>query len=278
LYQVRDEAGNPIWLDLRVAEGSGVERESKKPLKITLRVPVVEPADKRWPRFLSGLNDSALREITDKLGDDGQRVNEEDLPVVFDGVSSDEMSIIETFRRFNIHHDDCANDLPSYDEAGNIINRDTRPEAMPLPLNINNPTAAERPLPHISEYLKPLPSVSRYKKNPEARPVRVRTFKPEKRTNVSFTPETKPGMEVPANIVQTKPRLNPLVTTTTPRDPRDPSKFLPPPPPGVNRTKFYTENRVRHPVLRKSKHLEDMRKIRDQHAAEKAAEKAANAF
>ncbi|KAJ5977214.1 hypothetical protein N7501_000556 [Penicillium viridicatum] len=209
-YQIRDEAGAPIWDNVAVyAEDThqnppAIQRKSVAGSDITRkelphRIPTPPPAGPRWPLFLSALSDPEIEDLMDKLDDDQHR--DEDLPPLFAGVSEEDLPIIQAFRRFNLHKDDSSEDLPLPKSVEDTSKQTDASQNKPLP---SLPMIPQKPLPTlptdkaIPRKTLPLPPLSRpSSSNPSS--VRVSTFKAEKKLKVRWADPVSSGR---ANIEQ----------------------------------------------------------------------------
>lgn len=201
-YQIRDEAGAPIWDNVTIyAEETdqnppAIQRKSiagsspiarKKPPP---RIPTPPPADPRWPLFMGALSDPELEDLMDKLEDN--RHLDEDLPPLFAGVSEEDYPIIQAFRRFNLHKNDSSEDLPlpesRADQIEDASKQTDTSQDKPLP---SLPMIPRKPLPTlptdkaITRKALPLPPRSR-PSSPNSSSVRVSTFKSEKKLRVRW--------------------------------------------------------------------------------------------
>jgi hypothetical protein len=207
-YQIRDEAGTSLWNKVVMyPDNAAAGTDPKIANEFPPRIPTAEAADPRWPLFLDGLCSKRLDEITEKLGEDGELVDEKNLHFLFNGINEKDMPIIETFRRFNIHSNDCSDNIPLLHVDYNAIKSQYKkflsicPSRRPLlAFSIDNlspilPTGNPLPLFPL-KHAKALIS--------ETVRVRVRTFNRGKKPKLRFAPDTKPGMAVIADAVQKK--------------------------------------------------------------------------
>jgi hypothetical protein len=206
-YQIRDEGGISLWDKLAVYPDEGAAGTAPKTAsEPTPCVPTTEEADPRWPLFLNGLSNEKLDEITDKLGEYGELSDEKNLPPLFSGISDEDMPIIESFRRFNIHSNDCSDDIPRLQANYKALESQ---EKKPLPIcpSRKPPSAlsADIPMSDLPTGIPlPLSPLKRAKALvSESVRVRVRTFNTEKKPKIRFTPDTKPGMAVVDNVQNT---------------------------------------------------------------------------
>ncbi|KAJ5373930.1 hypothetical protein N7517_005936 [Penicillium concentricum] len=213
-YQIRDEAGAPIWDNVTVypedthsetrGQGKSISERSDATKELPPRIPTPPPVDARWPLFMGALSDSELEDLMDKLGDDDQHA-EDDLPPLFTGVREEDIPIIQAFRRFNLHKNDFSEDIP-LPESGtdriectskqtNILQDKPLP---PIPMKPLPTLPIDKALPH--NFPLPLPPLSR-PSGPNPLSVRVSTFKSEKK------PKTQQADYIPskhANVEQRK--------------------------------------------------------------------------
>ncbi|CAG8909377.1 unnamed protein product [Penicillium egyptiacum] len=280
-YQIRDEAGAPIWDNVTVyAEDThpkppAVQRKSgagSSPARKELppRIPTPPPADPRWPLFMGALSDPEIEDLMDKLSDDDHYA-EGDLPPLFTGVREEDIPIIQAFRKFNLHKNDSSKDLPASESGTDRIEYASKQtnisQDKPLP-----PLAMKKPLPILPtdkalpayKSLLPLPPLSR-PSSPNPSSVRVSTFKAEKKLKVRWA-DCVPSEN--ANIEQEKgktdlrsspaacPELPVDVNVNQPHPPTDiiyayvrsPWHYNVPPPP---------------PPLKKKAAVDDLRKARE---------------
>ncbi|CAI7639949.1 unnamed protein product [Penicillium discolor] len=201
-YQIRDEAGTPIWENVTIhpedsdqnppaiqrKSGAGSSAITRK--ELPSRIPTPPPADPRWPLFMGALSDPEIENLMDML-EDNQHLDE-DLPPLFAGVSEEDFPIIQAFRRFNLHKNDSYEDLPppkSRAERIEDISKQTDiSQHKPLP---SLPMISRKPLPTlptekaISRKALPLPPLSR-PSSPNPSSVRVSTFTSEKKLKVRW--------------------------------------------------------------------------------------------
>ncbi|KAJ5617727.1 hypothetical protein N7537_002841 [Penicillium hordei] len=196
-YQIRDEAGTPVWDNVAVysedthqnppalqrksvAGSSAITRK-----ELPHRIPTPPPADPRWPLFMSALSAPEIEDLMDKLDDD--QYPDEDLAPLFTGVSEEDILIIQAFRRFNLHKNDFSKDLPlpesGADRIEDISKQTNTSQDKPLP---SLPMILRKPLPTlptdkaIPRKALPLPPLSR-PSSPNPSSVRVSTFTSEKK-------------------------------------------------------------------------------------------------
>ncbi|KAJ6125128.1 hypothetical protein N7471_012445 [Penicillium samsonianum] len=200
-YQIRDEAGAPIWDNVTVydedahpklpaTQRKSTAGSSAATKELPPRIPTPPPADPRWPLFMGALSDPEIEDLMDKLGDDDQRVGE-DLPPLFTGVREEDIPIIQAFRRFNLHKNDSSEDIPLPESGTDRIAYTSKQtnisQDKPLPsLPIKKPLPAlptDKALPDKS--LLPLPPLSR-PSSPNPSSVRVSTFKSGKKLKVRW--------------------------------------------------------------------------------------------
>lgn len=190
-YQIRDEAGTPIWENVTIHP----EDTNQNPPAITRkelppRIPTPPPADPRWPLFMGALSDPEIGNLMDML-DDNQHLDE-DLPPLFAGVSEEDFPIIQAFRKFNLHKNDSSEHLPLPESRADRI-EDTSKQTdtsqdKPLP---SLPMLPRKPLPTlptdkaISRKALLLPPLSR-PSSPNPSSVRVSTFTLEKKLKVRW--------------------------------------------------------------------------------------------
>lgn len=263
-YQIRDEAGRPLWNDVTVYQDRAVAKARPKKAIDIPRIPMFKLADPRWALFLNGLNHAALEDIMDKLGEDSLHLEEKDLPILFNEVSENDIPVIESFRSCNIHRNDCSEDFLRLDERENPMKQSSRPEAMPLPLPTRQsfPRQAGKPLSLPSnEKLLPLPPVSAKTRRCDS--VHVWTFKARKNFNIRFALDTKPSIEISANSVHNQTPISFSLSNSPvnlnkglPASPLDPDF-------GTCLRKIYTDNSARRPALRKIQGCGNLRKARE---------------
>lgn len=201
-YQIRDEAGAPIWDNVAVyaedthhnppaiqrksvAGSSAVTKE-----ELPHRIPTPLPADPRWPLFMSALSDPEIEDLMDKLDD--EQHPDEDLPPLFTGVSEEDIPVIQAFRRFNLHKNDSSKDLPlpksGADRIEDTSKQTNTSQDKPLP---SLPIIPRKPLPPlptdkaIPRKALPLPPLS-CPSSPNPSSVRVSTFTSEKKPRVRW--------------------------------------------------------------------------------------------
>ena len=166
-YQVHDKAGKPLW----VQETNPKPVEKSQPL-----IPAAEHADLRWPSFLDRLDDYKLERLIRKLGD--ASVDEKALSVALREVKSDEISIVQTFHRFNIHAEDSPEVYTQLRDSAHARNssRKADPLSMKSLQDALPSLATEKPLPDVppkgSAPSSPVPGP----------PVVVRTFDANKKS------------------------------------------------------------------------------------------------
>lgn len=206
----------------------------------------------------------------DKLGEDGLHVEERDLPLLFNEISENDIPIIESFRRFNIHRNDCSEDFPRLDDHRNPMKQGSRSEAMPLSLSTRKsfPRQADKPLslPSIAKLVS-LPPVSTCKSR-RCNNVHIRTFKPQKKFNLRFALDTEPGIEISANSVQNETPIS--FSLSNPRSNLNKALSATPSDPdfGTSLRRFYTDNTAHQCALRKRQGSGNLRKARELDAAE----------
>lgn len=152
-YQICDEAGRPLWKDVTAREDEAAAETMPKLAIEIPRIPTFKLAHPLWALFLNGIDHAALEDIMDKLGQDSLHAEERDLFLLFNEVSENDIPIIESFRRFNIHRNDCSEDFPRLNDHGNPTKQSSRSEAMPLPLSTRKsfPRQADKHCPfHLS--------------------------------------------------------------------------------------------------------------------------------
>ncbi|KAJ5824192.1 hypothetical protein N7447_006532 [Penicillium robsamsonii] len=276
-YQIRDQAGAPIWDNVAVyaenahwkppGQGKSVSGRFDATKELPPLIPTLPPADARWPLFLGALSDPELEDLMDKLGDEGQH-EEEDLPPLFTGVREEDIPIIQAFRRFNLHKNDFSQDIPlpvsgtdriEYTSKQTNILQDKPlppiPMKKPLPILPIN-----KPLPH--NFL-PLPPLSR-PSSPNPSSVRVSTFKSEKKPKIQRV-DYIAGEH--ANIEQRKGK-NDLRSSATSRlrpTPRVNVNQYAPHPPGITCIPCHLNCNAPPPLpkLKKKAGIEDLRKARE---------------
>lgn len=264
-YQIRDEAGNSLWDKVAVHpddDAAGTDPGTTN--ELLPRIPAAEAADLRWPSFLDGLNDEELDEITNKLGENGELVDEASVSPLFSGVSEKDMHIMQSFRRFNIHSNDCLDEFPRpyevIDAMENILQQQNKkllpiyPSRKPLPTSTTKRSLpripVEKPLPH--------PPVESFRVL-LSQTVRVRTFNAEKKSKLRFKQDTKPGMEMNADNVQKK--THPTSSAPRPIAPACLDKALPPTPsdPDFGSGPWNYSNPAPRPALKRKGGVEDLR-------------------
>lgn len=268
-YHIRDKAGEPIWDNLtiypesfdsdsaaaRVQDTSGKFAAATEDLPY--RIPTPQPADPRWPLFMSALSDPELEDLVDKLGD-SQHPDGDSLPPLFTGVRKEDVPIIEAFRRFTLHKNDASDDLPPLESLESEIDK--------TKLTSQTNKTQDKPLldPSFKKYLR-LPPIS-LPRTPPPSSVRVSTFKAER------TPEIQSGDEISSNSADielvkgdtdqrsvaasgTKPRAN--LNETLPQNPSS-HTYIP--------CYMGVDNETPQcPRLKKKMKYGDLRKARDRH-------------
>lgn len=278
-YQIRDEAGAPIWDNLAVygedthskprsVQGKSAAGSSTVTKELPPRIPTPPPADPRWPLFMGALSDPEFEDLVDKLGDDDHA--EEDLPPLFTGVREEDIPIIQAFRRFNIHKNDSSKDLPLPDGTDRIgytseqTNISQDKPLPPLPMKKSLPTLPTGKALPAYKSLLPLPPLSR-PSSPNPSSVRVSTFKAGKKLRVRWADcvqsehadieQGKGKTDLRSSPAARRPELPVDVNANRPHPPsdviyayiRDPWHYNVPPPP---------------PPLKKKAGVEDLRKAR----------------
>jgi hypothetical protein len=267
-YQIRDEAGAPIWDNVAVYaedahpepqdQAKGVSGRSDAMKELPSRIPTPPPADARWPLFIGALSDLELEDLMEKLEDEQ---NAEDLPPLFTGVREGDIPIIQAFRRFNLHKNAFLEDIPVSESGTNrrdYKNKTDRWQDKPLPFIPVKPLPVlpiDKIIPHNS--LLPLPPLSS-SSSPNSS-VRVSIFKSEKKPRIQWA-DYIPSKQ--ANIGQTKgttdycssaaSRLKPSYVNLFPVDPSGVA-YIP--------CHIYYNAPPPHPKLKKKAGVEDLRKV-----------------
>ncbi|KAJ5486136.1 hypothetical protein N7530_000436 [Penicillium desertorum] len=254
-YQIRDEAGAPIWDNLAVygedthskpppVKSKGAAGSSAATKELLPRIPTPPPADPRWPLFMGALSDPELEDLVDKLGDDDHE--EGDLPHLFTGVPEIQ------------YPHDSSKDLPLPDGPDRIeytskqTNISQDKPLPPLPMKKSLPTLpTDKALPACKSLL-PLPPSSR-PSSPNPSSVRVSTFKAEKKLRVRWADcvqsehadiEQGKGKTDQRSALAARPELGVEIDANQPHPPSDviyayirsPWHYnVPPPPPPLKK-------------------------------------------
>lgn len=227
-YQVHDKAGKPLWVEEKVP----TPYAKSQPL-----LPTPEHADPRWPAFLDGLNELQLEKLLEKLPQ--VSADAKNLSAIFRELKHGDMSIIQTFHRFNAHSEDSPevyNQLRDIAKATKDTNK-TDPLSMKTLHDALPSLATEKPLPDLPPKNSPPPSP------PPGPPVTVRTFNSENQKTRSIFPSGTKCNATPARK-DTDSTASTLVYTGD----------------------FSTPQDSQHPALRRPKKSEDLRKDRERGA------------
>ncbi|KGO75703.1 hypothetical protein PITC_030550 [Penicillium italicum] len=281
-YQIRDEAGAPIWDNVTVyaedvrpkqpaSHRKGVAGSSAIARKeLPHRIPTPPPADPRWPLFMGALSDPDIEDLMDKLGDDDQHA-EEDLPPLFTGVREEDIPIILAFRRFNLHKNDSSEDLPLPESGSDRIElasqQTNTSQDKPLPLPALKKALPTLPIDKALPAFKPLLPLPPLSRSPSSNPssVRVSTFKSGKKLKVRWA-DCMPGTQ--ANIEQGDTEADlPSAAPARPKLPVNRNQSQPSRPEDT----IYAEIRIPghsnvpppRPQLRRRDAVEDLRKARE---------------
>ncbi|KAJ5503335.1 hypothetical protein N7463_006209 [Penicillium fimorum] len=277
-YQIRDEAGAPIWDNVTVYAEDAHSKPPVQDKSVFGRldatkefppcVPTPSPADARWPLFMGALSDLEIEDLMDKLGDDGQH-EEDDLPPLFTGVREEDIPIIQAFRRFNLHKKDFSQDIPllvsGTDRIEYSLKQTNILQDKPLPpIPVKKPPPIlpiDKALPHNS--LLPLPPLSR-PSSPTPSSVRVSTFKSEHKPKLQQADyissehakiEQRKGKNDLCSSATSRPQLTAPVNVHQYAPPPSGATYIP--------CHLYYNAPAPPPKLKKKAGVEDLRKTRE---------------